>query len=248
MDLGLQGKVVIVTGGAAGIGAAICDRLAAEGATPVALDLKVPDDDVNAVQLDLTDDAACADAVASVLARHGRIDALVNNAGKNDRVGLDAGPDAFRTSLQVNLVAAFTMAHHCRAALERAGGVIVNIASKVAVTGQGGTSAYAAAKGGMLALTREWAVDLARAGVRVNAVIPAEVMTGMYAGWLDTFDDPETKRRGIEANIPLGARMTTPQEIADTVVFTLSPRAGHTTGQWLYVDGGYCHLDRSLKG
>lgn len=82
--------------------------------------------------------------------------------------------------------------------------------------------------------------------MRVNAVIPAEVMTPLYAKWLQTFDDPEARLAEITRNIPLGRRMTTPREIADTVVFLLSSRASHTTGQWLFPDGGYCHLDRAL--
>lgn len=125
---------------------------------------------------------------------------------------------------------------------------MVNISSKTAVTGQGNTSAYVAAKAAQLGLTREWAAALAPFGVRVNAVIPAEVMTPLYARWIATFPDPEAQLKEITARIPLGGRMTDAQEIAATVVFALSPRSGHTTGQWLFVDGGYTHLDRALLG
>ena len=104
-----------------------------------------------------------------------------------------------------------------------------------------------AAKAAQLGLTREWAAAFAADGVRVNAVIPAEVMTPLYARWLQTMEDPEAKLAEITARIPLAGRMTEAKEIAATVVFTLSPRAGHTTGQWLYVDGGYAHLDRALS-
>ena len=247
MDMGLAGKVVIVTGGAAGIGAAIVTTLTEEGALPVVLDRAPPPDGANHwVQLDLTDDAACADAVAHVLRDHGRIDALVNNAGRNDKLGLGTSPAEFRASLNGNLVQVYTMTHLCRDHLIANKGAVVNIASKVAVTGQGGTSAYAAAKGGVLGLTREWAVEFAPRGVRVNAVLPAEVLTGMYADWVSSFDDPETKMASITSTIPLDQRMTEPEEIAATVVFLLSDRASHTTGQWLYVDGGYRHLDRAM--
>jgi NAD(P)-dependent dehydrogenase (short-subunit alcohol dehydrogenase family) len=140
------------------------------------------------------------------------------------------------------------MAHYCLAELKKAKGAIVNISSKVAETGQGGTSAYAAANGGRNALTREWAAELAKDGLRVNAVIVAECFTPMYAEWLSSVPDPEGTKRRIEARIPLGGRMTAREETADAVAFLLSPRSGHTTGQLLHVDGGYVHLDRALEG
>lgn len=257
MDLGLTGKVVIVTGGASGIGAAVSDVLAEEGAVPVILARRPPDPAwLAALQarcpaagwlaVELADDAACAAAVAAVRARWGRVDGLVNNAGANDSVGLAAGPAAFRASLDRNLVHYYTLMHLLEGDLKATQGAVVNVSSKTALTGQGGTSAYVAAKAAELGLTREWAAALAPFGVRVNAVIPAEVMTPLYARWLETFDDPAAALARITARIPLGHRMTTPREIADTVVFALSARAGHTTGQWLFPDGGYTHLDRAL--
>ena len=255
MDLGLAGKVVIVTGGGSGIGAAISEVLAEEGATPVIITRRAPDEAWLAglarsyvILADLADDGQCRMAVDKARALYGHIDGLVNNAGANDSVGLDAGPDAFRASLDRNLVHYYTMVHLLAEDLRASKGAIVNIASKTALTGQGGTSAYVAAKAAQLGLTREWAAAFLHSGVRVNAVIPAEVMTPLYANWLATFPDPTAKLQDITRNIPLGQRMTTPREIADTAVFLLSARASHTTGQWLFPDGGYTHLDRALAG
>jgi len=258
MDLGLSDKVVIVTGGGSGIGAAVVLALAEEGAVPVIVDrdplaaamqrqLEAGSARFATVRGDLTDERTCERARDAALDAGGVIDGLVNNAGVNDRVGLAAGREAFVTSLERNLVHYYLMAHHCAAQLRAQRGSIVNVASKVAVTGQGGTSGYAAAKGGVLALTREWAAELAADGVRVNAVVPAEVMTPMYRRWLGHFDDPDAALTGVARRIPLDRRMTAPEEIAATVVFALSPRAGHTTGQWLFPDGGYVHLDRALE-
>ncbi|AZL57619.1 SDR family oxidoreductase [Tabrizicola piscis] len=259
MELGLRDKVVIVTGGGAGIGGAISLALAGEGAVPVILARRAPGDGFLAelharqpkagvVLADLARDEDCRRAVAEVRARFGRIDGLVNNAGTNDGVGLEAGPEAFRASLDQNLLHYYTLVHLLLDDLKASKGAIVNISSKTAVTGQGSTSAYVAAKAAQLGLTREWAAALAPHGVRVNAVIPAEVMTPMYRSWLDTFPDPMAQEALITARIPLGARMTTADEIAATTVFLLSDRASHTTGQWLFVDGGYVHLDRALQG
>ncbi|WP_431300049.1 SDR family oxidoreductase [Tabrizicola sp. BL-A-41-H6] len=257
MDLGLTDKVVIVTGGGAGIGGAISEELAAEGAIPVIVARREPEagflaalttrqPQASVVIADLAQDEGCRTAVAEVRRRYGRIDALVNNAGTNDGVGLEAGPEAFRASLDQNLLHYYTLAHLCLDDLKAARGAIVNISSKTALTGQGSTSAYVAAKAAQLGLTREWAAALAPHGVRVNAVIPAEVMTPMYARWLQTLPDPDAALATITARIPLGQRMTEAAEIAATTVFLLSPKAGHTTGQWLLVDGGYVHLDRAL--
>jgi len=260
MDLDLTGKVVLVTGGASGIGAAIVRAIAAEGGVPIVVDrdaaaareiarqLKASGARVETVAAELTDVSQCRAAVDETLARAHRLDAVVNNAGVNDRVGLEAGsPAAFVDSLARNLVHIYAVTHFALPSLKESRGAVVNIASKVAMTGQGGTSGYAAAKGGILALTREWAVELLSAGIRVNAVVPAEVMTPLYRDWLRGFPDPEAALNAITARIPLGQRMTTPEEIAATVVFLLSPRSAHTTGQQVVVDGGYTHLDRAVK-
>jgi L-fucose dehydrogenase len=258
MDLQLQDKVVLVTGGSKGIGAGIVRSFLAEGAKVANVNRSAAEgealeaeyaakgQDCFFIQGDLTDVDACRNAVEATLGKFGRIDVLVNNAGVNDGVGLDAGPDAFVESLRRNLVHVYAMAHFSLDALKQSRGSIINIGSKVAVTGQGGTSAYAAAKGGINGLTREWAVDLAKDGIRVNAVIPAETWTPLYENWLNTMDDPAGMRASIEKMIPFEQRFTTCEEIADAVVFLASAKSGHTTGQIMYVDGGYTHLDRKM--
>jgi L-fucose dehydrogenase len=258
MDLNLKDKVVLVTGGGSGIGAAISLTLAREGAVPVICgknpldaafeeELRGLQPRARFLQFELMEEAACSQAIASAVAEFGCIDGLVNNAGVNDSVGLEAGREAFVASLERNLVHYYVMAHFCLPHLKASRGAIVNISSKTALTGQGNTSGYTAAKGAQLSLTREWAASLLEEGVRVNAVIPAEVMTPLYQRWISAFDEPDRKLATITEKIPLGRRMTTSQEIANTVVFLLSDTASsHTTGQWVFVDGGYTHLDRAL--
>jgi L-fucose dehydrogenase len=259
LNLGLKDKVILITGGAEGIGAAISEACLDEGAIPCIINR-----DSETVQafarrlhehgarfellpMELHSPQSCRQAVDEALRHCGRIDALVNNAGINDKVGLESGsPEEFLASLQRNLWHYYSMAHYALPSLRAARGSIVNIASKTALTGQGGTSGYAASKGGQLALTREWAVELLPFGIRVNAIVPAEVMTPLYRRWLATFPDPEGKLRSITSKIPLGQRMTEPAEIASMAVFLLSGKASHITGQYLFVDGGYVHLDRAL--
>jgi L-fucose dehydrogenase len=251
VDLGLQGKVAVVTGGCRGIGRAIVDLLLTEGARVVVADRDVAAGAAMAAAApavrfvggELADESTCARAIAAAV-QLGGVDVLVNNAGRNDGVGVAASDDAFLGSLRDNLLPAHALLRHAREHLVRARGAIVTIGSKVAVTGQGGTSAYAAAKGALLALTREWAVELAPHGVRANAVVPAEVWTPMYEAWLATRPDPAGERSRIAGAIPLGARFTTPEEIAAAVVFLASKHSAHTTGQIVFVDGGYTHLDR----
>jgi len=138
------------------------------------------------------------------------------------------------------------MAHHALPYLKQSKGSIVNISSKTAETGQGNTSAYAAANGGRNALTREWAVELLKYGIRVNAVIVAECFTPLYETWIKTFENPAAQLKTITDKIPFENRMTTAEEIANMVVFLLSEKSSHTTGQLIHVDGGYVHLGEAM--
>ena len=260
MDLHLKDKVVIVTGGAKGIGEGIVTVLAREGAIPVIIGRNAADNQkvVDAivaqggqafqVVAELSEPSASAQAIQAVVDKFGRIDGLVNNAGVNDGVGLENGSyEGFISSLHKNVVHYYLMAQHALPELIKSKGSIVNIGSKVADTGQGGTSAYAASNGARNALTREWAVELLPHEIRVNAVIVAECFTPLYQTWINSIPNSEEKLADITSKIPLGQRMTTAEEIANAVVFLLSDRSSHTTGQFVYVDGGYVHLDRSIR-
>jgi L-fucose dehydrogenase len=257
MDLQLKDKVIIVTGGAKGIGEGITKVLSKEGAVPVIVG-RSEEDNIKTLQdiggkgfqvtAELTRPEECEKAVKLAMKQFGRIDGLVNNAGVNDSVNLEHGSyEAFMASLHKNLVHYYLMAHYALPQLKISKGSIVNIGSKTAETGQGGTSAYAAANGGRNALTREWAVELLKYGIRANAVIVAECYTPLYEKWIQTFSDPEERLKKINEKIPLGNRMTTAEEIANMVAFLLSERSSHTTGQLIHVDGGYVHLDRAIS-
>jgi len=259
MDLGLKDKVIIVTGGAKGIGRGIVDVLVREGAIPVIIGRNEKDnlDALSAVEADgfkafqvageLSKPEECERVVKAALDLFGRIDGVVNNAGVNDGVGLETGSyEKFIQSLHSNLIHYYLIVHHALPALKASKGAILNIGSKTAETGQGGTSAYAAANGGRNALTREWAVELLPYGIRVNAVIVAECYTPLYDKWIKTLPNPDEKLASIISKIPLEQRMTTAEEIANMTAFLLSPKSSHTTGQLIHVDGGYVHLDRAI--
>lgn len=260
MDLGLKDKVVIVTGGAKGIGEAISKLVAAEGGIAVIAGRNAEDNEKTVqaiksaggkafgIQAELGDVAECRKVIDTTVKQFGAIHALINNAGVNDGVGLESGnPEKFMASLQKNLSHYYNLVHYALPELKKNKGSVVNIGSKVATTGQGNTSGYAASKGAINALTREWAVELLPYSIRVNTVIPAEVWTPLYETWINSLPNPKEKLASIVSKIPLEQRMTTSEEIAAMTVFLISAHSSHTTGQIVYVDGGYTHLDRSIS-
>lgn len=259
MNLNLKDKVFIVSGGSKGIGEAITKAIAEEGGIPVIASrskaetialveaLQQQGIPAHGIVGDLQALGHCKTVIDETAAKYGRIDGIVNNAGVNDGASLEKGPEAFRKSIELNLFHYYDLVHYALPYLKKSKGAIVNISSKVALTGQGNTSGYAAAKGAQLGLTREWAAALLPYSIRVNAILPAEVMTPLYRKWLDSsFDDPAAKEAEIVSKIPLEKRMTSAEEIAAMAVFLLSDKSAHTTGQFMIPDGGYVHLDRSL--
>jgi len=260
MDLGLKDKVVVISGAAGmkgSIGETILQNLAKEGAIPAVIDRndraieyveEIQKNGVDALfcKTDVTEPKQIEDAIETISKKYGRIDVVINNVGVNDGAGLNATYEEFMNSLKLNLVSFFLIVKYAVPFLKETKGNILNIGSKVALTGQGGTSGYAAAKGGVLGLTREWAVDLIQHGIRSNAIIIAESWTPSYKSWIESIDNGDQKLKSIIKKIPLENRMTTPQEIANTCLFTISDKSSHTTGQFITVDGGYVHLDRSL--
>ncbi|WP_228852902.1 SDR family oxidoreductase [Aegicerativicinus sediminis] len=260
MDLHLKDKIVIVTGSCGiegSIGHTIAFALAREGAIPVLIDrnergftyekqLRELGVDARFFQTDLTNAEQIKESISKVKEAYQRIDAIINNVGVNDGVSLESEMEDFLNSLKLNLISFYAIVKYALPMLKQSKGNILNIGSKVALTGQGGTSGYAAAKGGVLGLTREWAVDLISYGIRSNALIIAESYTPAYENWIETLKDGQEKLEKIKKSIPLDHRMTSPQEIADTCLFLISERSSHTTGQFVFVDGGYVHLDRAL--
>ncbi|SHM13867.1 L-fucose dehydrogenase [Flavobacterium flevense] len=260
MNLNLKNKIVVITGAAGirgSIGETILRQLVAEGAIPAIIDKdargfeyvkEIQNQGIDAIfcQSNLSDPEQIKNAIKAIVNKYNRIDIVINNVGVNDGAGLESSYEEFMDSLKLNLVSYFMIVKHTVPYLKESKGNILNIGSKVALTGQGGTSGYAAAKGGVLGLTREWAVDLIKYSIRVNAIIIAESWTPAYDDWIKTLENSEQKLKSIVEKIPFENRMTTPEEISDTCLFTISERSSHTTGQFITVDGGYVNLDRSL--
>src|SRR5260221_3624254 len=242
----LEGKVALVTGGAQGIGRAIVEKLAQEGARVSFLDL----DEVGGAaaaralavsftRADVTRESEVQAALAQVIAREGGLDVLVNNAGVNAYFDATAMTEAeWDTVFAVDLKGAWLCCKHALPAMKRAArGSIVNIASIHARLTIAGMFPYAAAKAGLVGLTRSLALDCAPAGIRVNAVLPGWTRTRLVEEWFRMQPDPAEAERKVVAVHPLG-RLATPMEVANLVAFVASDEASAITGAALAVDGG----------
>jgi NAD(P)-dependent dehydrogenase (short-subunit alcohol dehydrogenase family) len=244
----LEGKSVLVTGAARGIGAAIAEAVGEAGGAVALLDIDpegantarrlAEGGTAHFFQCDVRSLDEVERAVAGAQDALGGLDGLVNNAGVNayfDAVAMTE--DDWDSVFAVDLKAAWMLAKAALPGLIERRGVIVNISSIQARLTLRGFFPYAAAKAGLEGLTRSLALEYAPAGVRVNAVAPGYTETGLVREWLDLQDDPAATLQNVLANIPLG-RMATPREIGDVVAFLLSDQASAITGATLAVDCG----------
>jgi len=242
-----SGKVAVVTGGVSGIGAAVTNKLIAEGATVVAVDVAeatiasfsadhpAAGTALDTRVLDVTDAAAVDAVIAAVVEKYGRLDVLVANAGIGAGGAVaDVTDKSWRMVLAVDLDGVFHVARAALPHLIKSGGSIVNTASISGLGGDTGMAAYNAAKGAVVNLTRSMAVDYGHDGVRVNAVAPGPVATPLL---IPILESSERVRNTYAERIPLG-RVAQPEEIADAIVYLASPEASFITGVILPVDGG----------
>jgi NAD(P)-dependent dehydrogenase (short-subunit alcohol dehydrogenase family) len=236
----LANKIAVVTGGSRGIGRAICEKFAAEGATVISLDLAAPPDTVIPhIPTDVTSEAGVRAAIESVTRAHGRIDILINNAGVNayfDAVTMSEAE--WEQVFAVDLKGAWLCAKHVLPGMkDRRAGSIVNIASIHASLTIAGMFPYAAAKSGLIGLTRSLALDYAGDGIRVNAVSPGWTRTHLVEEWFQLQPDPAAAEASI-VNVHPMRRIATPAEVANLVAFVASDEASAITGASLAVDCG----------
>jgi NAD(P)-dependent dehydrogenase (short-subunit alcohol dehydrogenase family) len=240
----LEGKHAIVTGVGSGLGRAIAREFAAEGASVLGCDV----DDATGMatmdglgrfaQADVSREADVAGLVDAALETWGRLDTLVNNAAiQIERELVETSEEELDRILAVNLKGVFFGCKHAVRAMRGSGGAIVNVASILALVGDGILAAYCAAKGGVLGITRATAVQYGRHGIRCNAICPGDIDTPLVQAYFDAAPDPAARRAEVAAEYPLG-RIARPEEIARAVVFLASDDSGYMSGQTLVVDGG----------
>jgi NAD(P)-dependent dehydrogenase (short-subunit alcohol dehydrogenase family) len=236
-----DGLVAVVTGGASGIGAAIASALSERGASVAVLDLHATEstDGHFGVKADVADDESVRAAIDAVVARFGRLDIVVNNAGIGAQGTIESnGDDEWHRVFDINVLG---MVRVSRAALphlrKSPSAAIVNTCSVAATAGLPERALYSSTKGAVLSLTRAMAADHLREGIRVNCVNPGTADTPWVARLLDSATDPAAERAALNARQPHG-RLVSADEVAGAVAYLASPRSGSTTGTSLAVDGG----------
>ena len=247
---GLKDKVVIVTGGAGGIGSATCRRLAEEGAKVAIFDMNMTaaeqlaqeinqqNGQVLAVQCDITNHNTVEQAVQQVESQLGPVDGLVNNAGWDIfKPFVKTNPQEWDKLIQINLVGMLNM-HFAvlKGMVERNTGSIVNIASDAARVGSSGEAVYAACKGGLLSFSKTLAREHSRHNIKINVICPGPTDTALLAGVTEGASNPEKLREAFIRSIPLG-RLGQPEDLASAIAFFLSEDASFITGQGLSVSG-----------
>jgi 2-hydroxycyclohexanecarboxyl-CoA dehydrogenase len=226
---GLQGKSAIVTGGAAGIGAAVVDRFRAEGTRVIVFDLK------GDPAVDITDYAAVKKAVEAA----GPVDILVNNAGWDMfRPFLKTDPEFWRKIISINLIGAMNLLHCVLPGMiERGRGKVVSVASDAGRVGSSGEAPYSACKGGLIALTKTLAREMASKNIQLNVVCPGLTETGMLEQFMQGAGNPDKLREAYRRAIPMG-RLGRPEDLPGAILFFASDDADFITGQVLSVSGG----------
>lgn len=234
----LTERVALVTGGAQGIGRAITERLAAAGATVIIGDLRDPGDGSPWVELNVTDNDSVQACVDAIVADHGRLDIVVNNAGIMFEENIENHElSSWQSMLDVNLTGPFLVTRAAVPHLKASRGAIVNVGSIEGFSSNPGHAAYAASKAGVHGLTGALAVDLGPAGIRVNAVAPGWIDTELNANFVDRHPDRDEVVRQLAELHPVG-HIGDPGDVGDVVVWLASDEARFVTGQVITVDGG----------
>lgn len=246
----LKGKVAIVTGGSKGIGAGICEVFCEEGAHCFVLARHAKDIDAKVAELrraggkadGVVCDVSKSDSVRAmidqVVEKASRIDVLVNNAGYHNSKGIEAlTEEDWDFLINTNLKSVFLCTKCALPYLKKNKGVVINMSSMVGLVGQPNACAYAATKGGIIALTKNLAIDLAPYGIRVNVICPGWIQTPLVEEWFEKQTDPAEARRYIYSQHPIG-RIGTPREVGKAALFLATEDSAFTTGSVLECDGG----------